>query len=29
MRGELHVDSKAEFEKWLVEEPKAKTSIGS
>ena len=29
MRGEIHVDKKADFEKWLANEPKAKTSIGS
>jgi cytochrome c oxidase subunit 2 len=29
MRGEIHVDKKAAFEKWLASEPKAAASIGS
>jgi cytochrome c oxidase subunit 2 len=29
MRGDMHVHKKADFEKWLVTEPKAATSIGS
>src|SRR5204862_7612609 len=29
MRGEIHVDKKAEFQKLLATEPKAATSIGS
>ena len=29
MRGEIHVDKKADFESWLAKEPTAKVSIGS
>ena len=29
MRGEIHVHKKGDFEKWLVTEPKAQSSIGS
>ena len=29
MRGEIHVEQKEDFEKWLAAEPKAATSIGS
>jgi len=29
MRGEMHVHTKAEFEKWMATEPKAQSSIGS